>query len=486
MNLEELRAKLAQAVEERGKLINAAVSEGRGLSEDEDKRRAELDEQRSALSLAIADAEGAEKRKAEQDEARKAAGLDRVPTADTRVVAEPRTYSLTGEHSYMKDLVVTHPTWQGGSASRSEAQARLDRHNYETAVEIANDTEEGRKAQVVIRQENRDAAASSAVIKELRSRGRAGGTEVRALTTGTGSGGAFAPPVYLLDLYAPYRTAGRAFINSLAQHPLPQSGMTINIPAMSNAAGVISQGTQNVQGSNETDPAAAYLSANVVTLFGQITVSQQLLDRTGPWDGSYDAVMFDQLTRAYNTQADVYALTQALAGAGAFAYTSGAPTTALFYSKINGAQATIRTAAGVFRNPTALFLQPTRWSFLAAQVDTTGRPLIVPNAQSPMNALMAGGENPGVEGFTGYNMAGLDVYQDANIPTPGTGADQAIVLDPSAVLNFEGNLVPRVLPQTLGNQLSVILQVYAYIAVLPLYPTAVQAISGTGMATITF
>jgi hypothetical protein len=99
--------------------------------------------------------------------------------------------------------------------------------------------------------------------------------------------------------------------------------------------------------------------------------------------------------------------------------------------------------------------------------------------------MAAGGDNPGVEGYTGYNGAGLDFYQDNSIPLV-SATDQIIVLDPSAVLVFEGDVVPRVLPQTLGNQLSVILQVYAYIAVLPLYPLAVQSITGSSLVAPTF
>lgn len=484
MTIEELRLRVSALVEERGKLVNAAVSETRGLTDDENTRVTAIDGERSALKLAIEDAEAAETRKADQDEARKASGLATIPTVDAKVTNEPATYSRHAKRSFYWDMAqAVDPRMPEHDA----AVQRLSQHNHEVSFEVAQGTKAGELIERSVRSQNRS-DGGEARLAEMRKRG-ASGSETRALTTGTGSGGAFAPPVYLLDLYAPYRTAGRAFINTLAQHELPDTGMTIDIPAIGAAAGVTTQSTQNT-GVGETDPTASYLTANVTTLAGEITVSQQLLDRTGPWQGSYDAVMFDQLTREYNTQADTFALTAALTGATAVAYTSGSPTMTLFYSKVNGAQAGIRTAAGTFRNPTAMFLQPNRWSFLAAQVDTAGRPLIVPNAQSPMNAISSGGQgeagSAGIEGFTGYNMAGLDVYQDASIPTPGTGADQAIVLDPSAVLNFEGDLVPRVLPQTLGNQLSVILQVYSYIAVLPLYPAAVAAISGTGMATITF
>ena len=112
----------------------------------------------------------------------------------------------------------------------------------------------------------------------------------------------------------------------------------------------------------------------------------------------------------------------------------------------------------------------------------------MPGYAGVFNAVGGGNANgdTGYEGDTGYRMAGLPVFQDLNIPTPGVGADQAIVGALAEVYVWEGDLVPRVLPQTLANQLSVILQVYAYLAVIPRYPSAINKITGTAMGAISF
>lgn len=477
MTLVEMQERAKAIVAERRGIVDQAVSEQRSLTDEEKTRVEAIDGERSSLMLAIDDRKAQDAEAREQDEARKAAGLDRV--GDVRVIREPRTYEQHGENSFLNDLAVAQMPWMPG---QSGAQQRLAAHNYETAVEVASGSEDGRKAERAIRVQDRSGNAKH-TIAELRAMGGAG-RENRALTSGSGSGGAFAPPVYLLDLYAPFRTAGRSFIDALNHQDLPSTGMTIDIPAITAAAGVSTQ-TENTA-PTETDPTASLISASVVTKQGNITVSQQLLDRTGPWDGSYDKVMFDQLTRAYNTQVDQYALGAALAGAGSSTIAASGLNTGSLYTTIGQAEATIRSTAGVFRNPTAAFMSPQRWGWLSTQVDSENRPLVVPNATNgPMNAVAsaAGNGNTGVEGFTSFNTLGLDIYQDANIPVPSVGSDQVIVLDPSAILVFEGNLVPRVLPQTKGDALSVILQVFAYIAVLPLYATAVQSISGAGFTT---
>jgi hypothetical protein len=115
-------------------------------------------------------------------------------------------------------------------------------------------------------------------------------------------------------------------------------------------------------------------------------------------------------------------------------------------------------------------------------------PLIVPLANGPFNAFATGNQDGFVpyEGNTGYKLLGLPISKDLNIPTPGAGADQAIVGNLDEVWAFEGPLVPRVVPQTLAPNLAVLLQLYSYGTAIVRYPLAVQAISGIGMATIAF
>lgn len=466
--------------------VQPLIAEKRGLTDDENTRRGELRAQVEKLDERIDEVDAEESRAQRLQEARERAGITKV---DASVTHEARTYEKGSPNSWIADLIqASSPAW----SDHQGAQERLARHEYETAREIANGSKEGQRAEQMFLNSRRagSPAETRAALGQLRDRGR---EEFRTgMTTGSGSGGAFAVPVYLLDEYAPYRQAGRAFADQANKHDLPPYGMTVYVPAVSGPAGVAVQATQNTQ-VQETDPTAGYISTGINTLAGEVTISQQLLDRAGP-GFSFDKLIWDQLQRAYNPQVDAQVLTAALASATAVAFTAGSFTLTTasgaggFYSKVSGAKAGMRTAAGVFLDPTHLFVQPARWELIAAFADAQGRPLVVPAYAGPMNAAAAGNGNgdAGIEGATGYRFNGLPVYQDANIPTPGTGADQALVADMREVFLFEGNPVTRVLPQTLGNQLSVILQMFSYVATLVRYPAAVAAISGTGMATIAF
>jgi hypothetical protein len=127
-------------------------------------------------------------------------------------------------------------------------------------------------------------------------------------------------------------------------------------------------------------------------------------------------------------------------------------------------------------------MTPLRWAWLVASEDSQNRPLVVPNNQGPFNAY---GINEIVEsqGHVG-SFAGLPVHVDAQIPTnlgAGTNQDPIIVLRAPDIYLYEGALTTRALPQTLGNRLSVLFQVYEYAAYIAnRYTAASAAVNGTG------
>lgn len=497
--LKELLEKRDALVAEYDALVRPVLEEdGATLTEEQETKRSELHTELESLDARIEEVEASELRKAKFSEARKLANTQ----VDVSVTSEPRTYGEGSPNSYFADFVrASSPMWKG----HQDAISRLQKYDYEVSIEVARGSDEGKRAERMVREDRRGDSARDidAAIASMRDRGNAGseaGLEQRVsgMSTGASSGGSFVTPQYFIQDYAPYRKPGRAFIDQTNKHDLPEYGMTVYIPAVLTDAQVGDQATAPGTGENtavvETDPTAGYLSANLDTKAGQVVVSQQLLDRAGP-NFAFDKLIFDQLTRDYNAQADAFVLTQALAGAGTVAYngsafvlTSGTETAGSFYQKISGAKAKIRTAAGVVMDPTHLFLDPTRWEYCVAQADSQGRPLIVPGYANPVNAAGAGNQSgdPGYEGDTGYRLNGLPVFHDLNIPTPATGADQAIVGALDEVYTWEGELVPRVLPQTYGNQLSVLLQVYSYLAVIVRYPTAIQKITGTALSTPVF
>jgi HK97 family phage major capsid protein len=71
------------------------------------------------------------------------------------------------------------------------------------------------------------------------------------------------------------------------------------------------------------------------------------------------------------------------AGINIITFTSGSPTVALLYPKLLDAARQVEEA--VFDSPTAIVMCARRWAWILAAVDTTGRPLAVPNMNGPVD-----------------------------------------------------------------------------------------------------
>lgn len=93
---------------------------------------------------------------------------------------------------------------------------------------------------------------------------------------------------------------------------LPTYGLNAYVPVVTTSTTVSTQ-TEGASVS-EGDPTTSYTSAPIITKAGQITVSQQFLDRAGPGIAG-DAVLFKQLRQQLDAQIDTAAINQALAGA---------------------------------------------------------------------------------------------------------------------------------------------------------------------------
>lgn len=499
------------ALDERVTAWEAEPEETRGDKPDLSDEEVEAVEERTK------DIDALDKRIKEETRAAKKAELIREARAqiapvvsdetDVSVTKEPMIYGPDNpDNSYYADIMRTaHGVIMPGYTQASE---RLSVWAHQVEREVAEGTDEGKRATDMLRTHFRGNDADSAevtrrAIKEIESRGRTAidqknGVEERSIVTGGGAtasaasgGAAFVSPAIFLDPYAPWREAGRSFGDSCHKETLPDWGMNLYIPAVTGPAGI---GTQSPEGTAilEVDPTFGYLNAPVITLAGEVTVSQQQLDRAGP-GFAFDRLVFDQLNRDYNPKFDTYVLNQALAGATFQQWNGNAGSFALynasgaggFYGQVSKAKASIRTTPGTFLNPTHLFVRPPRWELIAAWTDANGRPLAAADYAGPYNALAAGSPDgdEGIEGDTRWRVNGLPVFTDNNIPSLGTtGEDQAIVGDLSEVFVYEGTPVTRVVPQTLAGSLLVLLQQFSYLAVLVRYPAGIVAISGTAMS----
>jgi len=314
--------------------------------------------------------------------------------------------------------------------------------------------------------------------------------EMSERATSTGSFAGLVVPQYLVDQAAAVARAGRPFANTLNSLQIPEQGMTFQIPRGTTGASAAIQATENSSVSS-TDEVWANVTVNVATVAGQQDVSRQSIERGTP---GIDSLIYMDLAGAYGVGVDQ----QVLSGSGSSGQvlgvlnTSGvnqatafgaAATPTTFYTKVAGQVNAVETTR--FMAPTAIAMHPRRWNWLVSQVDSQGRPLVVPNMNGAYNAL--GITEPPQDTAKSTPVGwfqGLPVISDASIPTAvGTGPeDQVIVYRREDLLLWEdGDGMPKELrfEQTLGNQLTVKLVVYGYIAFTAgRYPTAVGIVGG--------
>ncbi len=418
---------------------------------------AELDQHQTALREALE--EETRNANAAALRAELGAGGMEQRQGGARVTNEQRTYTAErdrrGEVSFFVDA------FRSQMLGDVNAQSRLQRH----AQEVATEGE---------------------------------GQQTRAVAT-SGFGGLIVPQ-YLVDLSASIIRAGRAVANTVANLPLPDQGMSLIIPRGTTGAAVAAQATENSALQN-TDEVWANLTVPVATVGGQQDVSRQSLERGMP---GIDVIVYNDLSRAYHAEIDRQVITgtgasgQMLgmlntAGIAAATAFGAVPTAANINRKLAGAVAAI-AGVGVGVTPELIAMNPRRWGFLSAEVDTTGRPLLPVDGGGPTNALginqqpgsYSAGNNPDDPRpvRTVGSMQGLPVVTDANIPTNvGTNVeDVALVYDPNVCLLWEeGDGMPRQLrfEQTLGQNLTVKLVVYGYAAFTAgRYPQAVAKVGG--------
>lgn len=404
-------------------------------SKDDDLRQ--LDERIAELS------------EEEERSAKLTEGALAVKRAQARVqsVKEGRVYERGNGRSYLQDLARVQLNMDGDGTARE----RLQRH----AQDIAS------------------------------------AQELRDLDRTDGSGGYFVPPVWMMGQYIELARAGRAYANLVTSQPLPPGTDSINIPKVASGTATAVQTADNAA-VEEQDLDDTSVTAPVRTIAGQQDVAIQLLDQSPV---SFDEVIFRDLVADYATKADL----QVISGSGSAGQVTGVRSTsgivtvaaatatvASVYAKI--ADAVQRVHTGRFMAPTVIVMHPRRWAWFLAALDGNDRPLVVPQAGNPQNAIATLGA-VAAEQVVGQ-MHGLPVVTDPNLPTSlGTGTNEDVihVLRASDLLLYESGIRSRVLPEVGSANLTVRLQVYGYIAFTAgRYPQSVVEIGGAGLAAPTF
>lgn len=445
---ETLAARAAKAAE-MDAILAAPETEARDLTEAESAAFTTTRDEIRALDAEITEREG------------RIADLERL--AADKAAAEARSLELAGDKAVVVRVGREELTYRADGAGSffADAFAAQVRGDYAAAERIARHQTEME-------------------------------TEYRAVGTGAFTG--LVVPQYLTDQVAPYARAGRPFADALRNAPLPAEGLTVNVSRITTGSAVASQSSEN-SAVQDTDMDDTLLTVNVNTVSGQQNVSRQAIDRgTG-----IDTIIVQDLASAYATELDRQIINGSgssgehrgilnVSGINSVTYTDASPTAAELYPKL--ADAIQRVNSTRFMPANLIVMHPRRWMWLMASVDSSSRPLVVPNANGPFNAYGTG-EN-GARGVVG-SILGVPVLVDANVPTnlgSGTNEDRIIVTyaDDSILWEQSGSPLQIRFDQTLAGQLTIKMVCFGYSAVAAgaRYPGGVSVISGTGLVTPSF
>lgn len=441
-------------------ILDKAQQDGRSnMTVEEDERITELFAARDQAKTDIAGIEGklanANKIKAEEmeraEEARQVKPTEaRRPSYDqvARVGQEERTYRKDTDQFGKGFLMDVSRQFLYQDV---EAASRLSRHMAEERIERA---------------------------------------EYMQRAVGTGAFAGLTVPQYLTDMYAPATANLRPFADACNQHPLPESGMSVNISRVTTASSAALQAAEN-DAVSETNMDDTLLTVNVQTAAGQQTVSRQAIDRG---TGIEDVTMQDLFNRVA-TVLDSTLLNQATTGLSAVgqatAYTDASPTGAELYPKILGAAAGVEAALLAMGRPSHAVMHSRRWYWLSSQMSSTW-PMINWSNVPVQAAGTANSQSSYASGPRGVLPCGLEVIVDNNIVTnlgAGTNEDELYVVPSAECHLWEDPNAPLFIraEQAKAANLGVLLVAYSYFAyTFGRYTNGMQKVGGTGMVTPTF
>ncbi len=446
--LESLREKRESKTSMIQTIVDRVAEESRDVSEVELANIEALNLEVKKLDERIEQISDIELRNAKAAEL--AAKVDaNMPATEKResikVISEPVTYSQRSEYSFLSDAVKAHFN------TDVDAADRIRRHQQEMNVEYR--------------------------------------------AAGTSNFGGLVVPQYLVDLYAPKLRAGRPFADASRKHTLPPQGMSVVLSLIGTGTSVAAQTSQNTAAVT-TDPQDSTLTINVNTVAGQNSVSKQALLR----GYNLESIVLSDLMRAYHTELDNLLLNgtgangqplgiQGMTTGILVTYTATTGTVAGLYPKIADAIQQIQSTQ--FASPNAIVMHPRRLGFLLAGLDGQSRPLVVPTAYNPVNAIGTGEGYPNYGNNSGYSILGLPVITDANISTAqgaGTNQDTIHIVDLNESHLFEETGSPTYVTfEEPNGKVALNIVMYGMFAYTSLrYPKAFAQINGTGLATPSF
>ena len=149
------------------------------------------------------------------------------------------------------------------------------------------------------------------------------------------------------------------------------------------------------------------------------------------------------------------------------------------YQDIAAGREKLTDTAGTRLRPTHFFSTSDFYSYVTRQVDGSQRPIVEPRF-APGFPLAAGDESTKWSRFTGTIMPGGVLWFEADaIPNLGTTAEtQLIVSAPDeAMVLAEGEPILAAYPQADATTLQIVLNLRAYVAAIPRYPSGTATIT---------
>jgi HK97 family phage major capsid protein len=444
---------LESVIEQRNVIVdeNAALLAGEStgdtvaLIESNNAKLVEFDTRITTL-------EAAEKRVAELKESR---ALSNVPVfSGVKVDREELTYDRTLRNSWVRDMYLN------ATQGNLDARDRLQRHGKEVAIE-----EEKRKVAFAY------------------------DGEKRAISTTATAGGEFSPPLYLLDDFAEFARARRVAANLVTNMALPVGYSSIKIPAVTTGTKAAIQGGNNAAVTTR-DIVTAMVTSNVETVAGYEDVSIQLIDQS-PLGGGIDKLVFGDLMADYALAVNTAVIgnndgtSNTLRGliyhgqqnSMTTTWTETTPSSTNFLLAFNKALSLVVKSR--YQASEGVILRPEQWYWLAAQVDSQGRPLvnISGSAYMPVAVNAAPGSDAGFMG----TVSGVKVYVDATIPTT-VNTNQAPIITGkfSDSYLFESGTKALVDPYVGSGTATVRFRLLGYVSFNNRFAKSVSSITGTG------
>lgn len=392
--------------------------------------------------------------------------LEKLPKVQR--IREPDIYERKGPHSFFRDILATVSPVPVPGTDTANAQARLARHN---ALEAER------------RQSSRDVRAIEA--RALGISWQDQGIQTRALSSGSGVGGEFLPPKWLVDCFASVARAASPLRRLVRSIPLPDGCLELVIPRVTAVSGVVGPDASENTAPASTVSATDSITGAVRTFAGELEVSQQLYDRGGSFADqlvvsdfaeSYAASLEQQLVNGTGTSGQLLGLLS-VPSSVATTYTSASPTTAGVIEAVANLAAAVSDARE--RPPSFVLMRPSRYFWLAGMPDGSG------NVSTQRLGTGVKGAKAPDDGPFGP-LGGMPVYLDATLPADlgaGTNQDVVIAVRGQDVILLED--VPRfsaiVDAQGAAENLSVYLRYHVYVACFTSrYPSGIGSVTGTG------